>query len=112
MTIGNPTFCLFLYLTGVHFWGELQHVGDVSEQKIKYWPIRTREIGGVRLKDVLYARKKMLINNLLMSDVYWKRKLIHKLRIFEIVILNTKWKDCKSRKNLLTKNFTLTKIPP
>ena len=33
--IGNPAFCLALYLTGVHFRGELQHVGDVSEQKIK-----------------------------------------------------------------------------
>ena len=32
---GNPAFCLFLYLTGVYFRGELQHVGDVSEQKIK-----------------------------------------------------------------------------
>ena len=49
VTIGNAAFCLFLYWTGVHFWGELQHVGDVSEQKMKYWPIRTREIGGVRL---------------------------------------------------------------
>ena len=33
----------------------------------------------------------------------------HKLRIFEIVILNTKWKDYKTRKNLCTKNFTYTK---
>ena len=33
--IGNPAFCLFLYLTGVHFQGELQQVGDVIEQKIK-----------------------------------------------------------------------------
>ena len=32
---GKPAFCLSLYLTGVHFRGELQHVGDVSEQKIK-----------------------------------------------------------------------------
>ena len=32
------------------------------------------------------------------------------LRIFEIVILNTKWKDCKSRKNLRTKNFTYMKF--
>ena len=31
-TTGNPAFCLFLYLTGVHFRGDLQHVGDVSEQ--------------------------------------------------------------------------------
>ena len=51
VTTGNPAFCLFLYLTGAHFWGELQHNGDVSEQKIKCWPIRIREIGGVRLSD-------------------------------------------------------------
>ena len=49
MTIGNPAPCLFLYLTGVHFSGELQHVGGESKQKIKCWPIRTREIGGVSL---------------------------------------------------------------
>ena len=54
MTIGNQAFCLFLYLTGVHFWGELQSAGDVSEQKIKCWPMRTKEIGGVRLSDGLY----------------------------------------------------------
>ena len=36
------------------------------------------------------------------------RTLEHQLRIFEIVILNTKWKDCKSCKNLRTKNFTYT----
>ena len=29
----KPRFCLFLDLTGVHFRGELQHFGDVSEQK-------------------------------------------------------------------------------
>ena len=46
VTIGNPPFCLALYLTAVHFRDELQHVGDVSEQKIKCRPIRTREIGG------------------------------------------------------------------
>ena len=33
VTTGNPAFCLFLYLTGVHFRGELQHGGDVSQQK-------------------------------------------------------------------------------
>ena len=33
VTIGNPVFCLFLFLTSVHFRGELQYVGDVSEQK-------------------------------------------------------------------------------
>ena len=34
VTIVHPAFCLFLYLTGVHFRGELQHGGDVSQQKI------------------------------------------------------------------------------
>ena len=45
MTIGNPAFRLVLYLTGVHFRGELQHVGHVRGR-----PIRTQEIGGVRLQ--------------------------------------------------------------
>ena len=51
--IGNAAFCLALYLTGVHFRGELQHVGIVSEQKIKCRPNRTRKIDGVRLIDDL-----------------------------------------------------------
>ena len=55
MTIGNPAFCLFLYLTGVHSRAELQYRGDVSEQKFKSQPIRTRAIGGVSLLDVLHA---------------------------------------------------------
>ena len=53
VTIGNPAFWLFLYLTDVHFRRELQHGSDVSQQKIKCWPIRTRETGGVSLSDVL-----------------------------------------------------------
>ena len=53
-TVGNPAFCLFLYLTGVHFRGELEHGGDVSQPEIKCPPIRTREIVGVSLSDVLY----------------------------------------------------------
>ena len=60
MTIGNSAFCLFLYLTGVHFRGELQHGGNVSQQKIKCRPIRTREIGGASLSDVLYVRGRCL----------------------------------------------------
>ena len=55
MTIGNPAFCLFLYLIGVHFQGELQYGDDVSQEKIKCRPIRTREIAGVSLSDVLYV---------------------------------------------------------
>ena len=49
VTIGNLAFCFALYLTGVHFRGELQHVGHVGEQKIKCRPIRTRDISGVGL---------------------------------------------------------------
>ena len=58
MTIRNPAFSLALYLTDIHFWRELQHVGDVSEQKIKSRPIRTREIGRVRLSEKLYDKEK------------------------------------------------------
>ena len=52
----NPDFCFALYLTGVHFQDELQHVGDVSQQKIKYRPIWNREIGDATLPDVLYEK--------------------------------------------------------
>ena len=62
MIIGNPAFPLFLYLTGVHFRGELQHFGEVCEQKIKCRPIRTREIGGVILSDVLYGFNQKVSN--------------------------------------------------
>ena len=55
MAIGNSAFCLALYLTGVHFRGELQHVGQVGEQIINCRPIRTRETAGVRLQDELYV---------------------------------------------------------
>ena len=55
VAIGNPAFCLALYLTNVHSWSELQHVGDVSEQKVKRRPIGTPEIGGARLSKELYA---------------------------------------------------------
>ena len=46
VTIENPAFCLALQLSGVHFRGELQHVGHVCGQKIRCRLIRTREIGG------------------------------------------------------------------
>ena len=36
VTTGNSAFRLALYLTGAHFRGELQHAGDVSEQKIMF----------------------------------------------------------------------------
>ena len=49
MTIGNPVFCLTLYLTGAHFRGRLQHAGHVDEQKLKCQAIGTRGIAGVGL---------------------------------------------------------------
>ena len=55
VTIGNPAFCFFLYLTDVHFRGKLQHIGDDSQQKIECRSMRTREIGGVTLSDALYV---------------------------------------------------------
>ena len=49
MTIGTQLFaCPFIR-------GKIQHDGDVSQQKIKCQLIRTREIGGVSLSDVLYV---------------------------------------------------------
>ena len=38
-----------------------------------------------------------------------KLELEHKLRILEIVILNRKWEDCKSRKDLCTKKNLRTR---
>ena len=55
------------------------------------------------------TRTRALVNNLLMSNLQWKSNLDNKSRTIEIVLLNTKWKDCKSRKNLCKKNFTYTK---
>ena len=53
MTIGKPAFCF-------HFRGELQHSGDVTQQKLKCRPIRTREIAGVSLSGVLYVTSRFL----------------------------------------------------
>ena len=60
------------------------------------------------LNTILLIRTKTLVNNMLTSKLLWMSSLEHKLRIFEIMILNTKWRDFKSRKNLCTKNFTYT----
>ena len=55
------------------------------------------------------TRTKALVNNLLMNNLQWKSNLDNKSRTIEIVILKTKWKDCRPRKKLCTKNFTYTK---
>ena len=74
VTIGNSDFCHALYLTGIHFRGELQHVGDVSEQKIKCRPIRTREIGGARLSEELYVtfNYKQILHIVLVSLTHFR----------------------------------------
>ena len=42
-----------LYLTGAHFWGKLQHIGLVGEQKIKCRPIRTPKIDGIIVRGTI-----------------------------------------------------------
>ena len=69
-TIGNPAICLTLYLTGVHFRCELQHVGQLCKQKIKCQPIRTREIAGVRLQEELNVLQRTVSNILILVHFF------------------------------------------
>ena len=71
MTIGNPAFFIASYLTGVHFRGELQHICDVSEQKIKCRHMRTREIGGV----ILSEEQHMFLRHVIQKT---KEHILHK----------------------------------
>ena len=75
---------------------------------LKYFLLLIHQI--IKLFDLLNSipltRTKTFVNNLLMSKFFWKSSLEY--YTFEIVILNTKWRDCKSSKNLCTKNFTYT----
>ena len=48
------SICMTVPLTGIHFRGELQHAGDVREQKLKHGLFRTREITDIRLLHELY----------------------------------------------------------
>ena len=43
VTIVHLAFCLFLYLTGIHFRVELQHGGDVSQQGISKTSMSTNQ---------------------------------------------------------------------
>ena len=74
VTIWNPVFCLPLYLTGVHFRGELLHVADVSEQKIKCRPIRTREMGGATFSAVLCVYHNVFYKNTFLHQVWWSER--------------------------------------
>ena len=71
LTIVHPALCLFLYLTGVHFRGNLQHGGDVIQQKTKCRPIRTLEIGGGSLLDVLYV----IYSEIIFHDILEKQEI-------------------------------------
>ena len=42
VTIGDPAFCLALYLSGVPFRGKLQLGYYVGEQKVKFKPMSSR----------------------------------------------------------------------
>ena len=75
MTIRNLGFYLFLYLTGVHFRGELHHGGDVSQIEIKCQPIRAREIGGVSLYVYLHQEKKQMS----LVNIFCQRRLLVKV---------------------------------
>ena len=72
MTIENPTFCLAFYLTGVHFRGELQHVGHVGEQKIKCRPIRIRETAGELYDRAFIAFSSDMFPNFYSYYTYFK----------------------------------------
>ena len=50
----KPSFLPLLIFNWCTFLRRVTDAGDVSEQKIKCWPMRTQEIGGIRLSDGLY----------------------------------------------------------
>ena len=89
------TFAIFYFFRVTYFFQFIKHA-------INYLIIKLF----VLLNTIPLNKTKTLLNKLLMSTLYWKGNLEQNLRIFERVILNSKWKDCKFRKNLRTKNFT------
>ena len=94
----NPAFCLALYLTGVHFRGELQHVGHVGRQKIKCWPIRTWEIAGFRLQDK-YMVEDTLPSTLALVNLHLRGKsqpyeLSNKIKFWHRSKIQTLENDC------------------
>ena len=70
VTLGKHGFCLFLYLTWVHYRDKLQHGVDVSKQKIKFKPIRTEEVGAVALLGVLYVEVAQIWK--WNQNIWWK----------------------------------------
>ena len=100
VAVGNPALYLTLYLTGVHFRGELQHVGHGDEQKIKYSPIRTREIAGVRLQEEPYVTEHLWWL-LLKKDVCGRRD------INDGIFINEKEKKSSIAKKVVREIFLL-----
>ena len=93
VTIGNPAFCLALYLTGVHFREELQYVGEVSEQKCKCRPIRTREMGGVRLSEALHVHHFLTPKNFILEVIWstphsWSKYLYISIYFFQKIFVS------------------------
>ena len=100
VAVGNPALCLTLYLTGVHFRGELQHVGHGDEQKIKYSPIRTQEIAGVRLQEELYVTEHL----------WWlllKKDVCRRRDINDGIFINEKEKKSSIAKKVVREIFLL-----
>ena len=100
MAVGNPALCLTLYLTGVHFRGELQHVGRGGEQKIKFSPIRTREIAGVRLQEELYVTEHL-------RWLLLKKDLCKRRDINDGIFINEKEKKSSIAKKVVREIFLL-----
>ena len=55
-------FRLIVNLTGVHFWSELQHVGQVGEQKVKCDPIKNFENYDIRLLEKKVVHKSLKLH--------------------------------------------------
>ena len=95
VTIGNPAFCLALYLTGVHFRGELQQVF-----KIKCSPIRNQEIAAARLQEELYV----------IEHLRWllpKKDGCRRRDINDGIFINEKEKKSSTAKNVVREIFLL-----
>ena len=100
VTIGNPAFCLALYLTGVHFRGKLQHVVHGGEQKIKCSPIRNQEIAAVRLQEELCVTEHL--RWLLLKKDGCRRRGIN-----DGIFINEKEKKSSTAKKVVREIFLL-----
>ena len=84
MRIGNPAFCFFLYLTGVHFRTNYSTVVTSVSKKSKCRPIRTREMGVVSLSDLLYGNLGLKIAVLDRTAILWNKIMHAALQEFNV----------------------------